>query len=555
MWLIFYIHRIHKFNTTMNSKFLIKLSFFLVFVLSLVSCDDDLSAVGGQVIDTIPGNGFTKEEIEVVAYTERIEKAQINGLPGVLLGRDQDTRFGPRTYNVLSQMSLASYAPTISETAVLKNVIVSIPYFSTVTASTTDSETKVVSTTYKLDSIRNASANLKLAVYYSDYFLADFDENNPEDAKIYFSDGTTILPNIKQKLLGTSEPEAPSASEVIIPENICDGDSAKETRLSPRLQVTLNSPEALTLFADILKKGKDSELSNDNNFKAFFRGILLEVDPSSAALLYLNLADANITINYEEVKDESKTEDCEKFEKKTLVLNFSGNTLNLVDGDFNKSMKAKITSPDTTSGEAALYLKGGGNGSIGVIKLFSETPEILEELKADNVIINNALLRCYVSDQMTAEELKILQSQRLYIYNYKTGQPLDDIFTNPQIGSTNPSASYTNHLGPLLQEGDDYYFDIRITQHVKNLIYNNNDKENPLLGLCVTPNTELPLGRNQLGIFINQNTIKAVENGSDGTSKIPVGAIIDPDGIVLVGNKTTDAKKLKLILTYTQPIN
>ena len=103
--------------------------------------------------------------------------------------------------------------------------------------------------------------------------------------------------------------------------------------------------------------------------------------------------------------------------------------------------------------------------------------------------------------------------------------------------------------------GSDYYFDIKLTQHVRNLIYNNSDKENPLLGLCVTPNTELPLALSNGLAIINQNTIKAVDNGPDGATKIPAGAIIDPDGLTLVGNNTVSTKKLKLILTYTRPIN
>ncbi len=549
----------------MNYKFLIKLPLYLGVTIALISCDDDLSTVGGQVIDTIPGNGFTKEDIAVAAYSERIQKVQINGLPGVLLGTNQD-QFGSRTHSVLTQVGLSSYEQSaVNETAVLDSVVVSIPYFSTVTSATTNEDQQTI-TEYELDSIRNAEQKINLSLIPSNYFLSNFDADNLENNKIYFNDefnneqGVTTIPSLGDPLFTKEIPISAKENTFTVPE--CGETEKAFTKRRPGIELSLEEPNILTFFdTQILKKLGSTELSNQNNFQSFFRGFYIKVDANKTnALAYLPLNLATITLHYSET-DDSQTPECATKINKTVVLNFQGNTLNLVEGTFDPGIAGEIEAQnqDKESGADKIYLKGG-DGSIGVIKLFSETPQLLDELADDNVIINDALLRFYLDDQIQLEQLseeerKAIESQRIFIYNYETGEPLIDFLTNPQLGSVDPGTSFSNHLGLLQEEDGSYYFDIKITQHVKNLIYNNDDGENPLLGLCVTANTELPLVQTQTGIIINQNAIKAVDNGGDGTTKIPEGAIIDPDGLVLVGNKTTDPKKLKLILTYTQPIN
>ncbi len=544
----------------------------------MIGCDDDLSTVGGQVIDTIPGNGFTKENIAVTAYNEVIASVESNRLPGVLLGKNQDDVFGTQTFNVLSQVGLTAYGlPAVDATAVLNSVVITIPYYSSITGVGRDDDQEIT-TTYRLDSVRNPNGKINLSLIPSNFFLGNVDETNLENTKRYFNDefddgtGAIAIPSLGTPLF--SKEIKLSSDELITTTETPEGcENGNTTKGAPAIRVILtqkDDAEALDFFnTNIIQKLGSAELSNENSFQAFFKGFYLKADPSTTdalAYLTLNQADPNvqnrnqasIILNYTET-NESEEDNCLKLVKKNLRLDFKGNVLNLVEGNLKSDVIADIQKQKQDAGSAKIYLKGGP-GVIGVIKLFSETPEVLDELRNNNSILNDALLRFYLDKkmnvaQLSEDALKALISQRIFIYNYETGEPLADFRATPQINTSNPETSNSNHLGLLQKEGDDYFFDVKITQHVKNLIYNNENKENPLLAICVTANVELPLIQTQDGFIVNRNNIKTIDNKTNGSTKIPVGSIIDPDGLVLVGNNTTDAKKLKLVLTYTQPIN
>lgn len=86
----------------------------ILFVLTLVSCEQDLTTIGSDVIG---GKPFTSEKItyDVFAYNKKIEAVQTNKLPVYQLGHYDDPVYGKTEAQITSQVLLTSYNPTFGD--------------------------------------------------------------------------------------------------------------------------------------------------------------------------------------------------------------------------------------------------------------------------------------------------------------------------------------------------------------------------------------------------------------------------------------------------------
>ena len=127
-----------------------------------------------------------------------------------------------------------------------------------------------------------------------------------------------------------------------------------------------------TFWQDLIfNKEGESELSNQNNFEDYFRGIYFKAEATdiNGTLMMLNFSSvANITLYYKSdivVTDAETDTETTTQENASFILNFTGNQVNFFDNNF-------ITIPDgdIINGDEKLYLKGG-EGSMAIINLFS----------------------------------------------------------------------------------------------------------------------------------------------------------------------------------------
>ena len=400
---------------------------------SFIACEEEFTTIGTNVIGSA---NFEVSSIgyDVVTYNKKLNPVQTNGLSSNLLGVYNDPIYGTSRANIVSQLVLNEY--TTGTNIKLDSVVLRIPYFS---ASETDDEGI---TTYSLDSVYgNADATMRLSVYRNNFFLRDFDpDSNFEESQKYYSDGSTSDGNtIPQSELEFEEIAVIddfnlSSEEIVLMELNDEGEMVETQTLEPSLRIVLTDEEDLQYWQEtIFDKMEDTELSNSNNFKDYFRGIFLKLEQTEADsfMVMLNMASssANIQMHYtsisafddededaipdtvdadignDGVTDDDVTDtdgdgiidsadmdedgDGEDDEGKvdinndgfddnsvgvinsSITLNFSGNTVSLYDNDFSMPLQ----DGDQINGDDKLYLKGG-EGSMAIIDLFN--PEDLD---------------------------------------------------------------------------------------------------------------------------------------------------------------------------------
>ena len=403
--------------------------------------------------------------------------------------------------------------------------------------------------TIDIDSIYGDTLTpFKFKVERSTFFLRDLDPNTGfQEAQQYFSsqqfspsfvsdvlfDGDVTISNKEILLLQQDDPET---TEIV--------ESEQFAKLNPGIRVKLD-PDFFQ--ANILDKEGSSELFSQTNFSDFLRGLHLSIDQTNDIMLLLDLSAANIQIfyNYEFF---NSIEGENEIRNSSFTLSFligsqtgalTGNAVNTLNNDLYPT--TILEQLDTGANDASrIYLKGG-SGSYTEIDLFDKdrilSEEIVEQIRAENWIINEANLVFYVDEQAT---IGSISPPRIYLYNAENG----NIIFNPNTDfseSQAPLGQFLNFGGILDEdsaEGANYK--VRITSHINDLIVR--DSTNATLGLVLTPNISLSGVRNA-----------RLTNSEE--ADLPVGNTLTPLGTVLFGSNVEPqdiGKKVKLEIFYTE---
>jgi hypothetical protein len=311
--------------------------------------------------------------------------------------------------------------------------------------------------------------------------------------------------------------------------------------IEPGIRVTLDPG---FFQANILDKEGQPELLSITNFSEFFRGIHLSVTPTTDdILLLLDITKTEISIDYEFDKI---TDDNVVIDEGRYVLNLitgggsasiAGNAVNTF---INEAYPTAITEAmDTGINASRIYLKGGA-GSYAEVKLFDENngEDILNQIKANNWIINEANLVFYVDRTELDNAGTDYEPPRLYLYNAETNRPLYNPATETSVAET-AFGLYLNYNGFLEEtDGKGTKYTVRITDYMNNMVVR--DSANATLGLMLTPD---------IRISGASNTMLAGTLEKD----IPVSETITPLGTILYGsNVPGEDKKLKLEIFYTE---
>lgn len=504
-----------------------------IIVLAFTSCDDDFNSIGGELVggqlDALP-----RYEAGMVAYNKRIEAVQTNNLPAHLFGVYKEPVFGLQTASVLTQLSLSAPAPDFGVEATIDSVVLTLPYFSTRLENNEAGES-----VYRLDSVFGSSP-FKFSVFRSGYYLNDFDPDaNFETRQRYYSDQEGVIENnLVGDAIYVNESFRPSNQEVTYRKKNQEGeyDTISE---SPRMRVKI----PVAFFQDnIINRSGSTELSNNNNFRNYIRGLYFKAEAinedGSMILLDISNPNAGIMIYYTNTVEEDGEE---TQEQNTYNFTFGPNTVNIFSQEFPSAISQEIASSSTPPGAANLFLKGGA-GSMAVIELFEDEAE-LEEIRDNDWLINEANLTFYVNQAIVPGGNT--EPDRVFLYNLDDNTILGDYSQDPTVGAEDPNNSVLTHL-PALVRGEDengIYYKLRITEHIRRVL--NGDIENVKLGLVVTQNVNV----------IGNSAVRPV-NPADGISRIPMGSVITPEGTVLHGNlSTVEDKRPKFNIIYTQTNN
>ncbi|WP_242083972.1 DUF4270 domain-containing protein [Aestuariivivens sediminis] len=546
-------------------KALKPLLIFALMLATFIACDKDFNSIDSDVLGKSNANFNTaKLSIESVrAYNKKLSKIQVNGLNSNLLGVYNDPIFGLTTASIVTQITPTSFNPDFGDNPVIDSVILNIPYFSRQDGVDDDGNATYVMN--KQDSLYgDENSKIVLSIYKNNYFLRSFNPNSQnQEAQNYYSFAENT-PNMAENFIVTENGEVnfdaykgeliysnpdffPSNNPIITKTG--EGDEASLNYAAPALRVKLDEAFWKTNILDV--EGS-SELSNDNNFKNYFRGLYIKAEAiagdGNMILLGLNSTGATITIYY----SKDSTSDSNSRVQSTYAFNFSGIKLNTLTNDYSTAPEPLVDG-NSTEGDQKLYLKGTA-GSMAVIDLFGnaytygeDVPDALVDLRnvfldAENnptKLINEAHLVLVEDQSLTSGEDH--NYDRLYTYDIKNNTKILDYDFDPSENSTSPAFSKLVHLGlrdTLSTNPLTIGYKIRITEHIKNLIYR--DSTNTQLGLVISNNVNYTNNVNLL-------------NSTDDVSRVPAATLLTSRGTVLFGNNTTSDSKLKLELYYSEP--
>jgi len=571
---------------------------FLSFALVFISCDQDFNTIGSDLVGDEHFD-FNTHEAQLKAYSVKTNEVQTNNLPINPLGIYNNPYFGVTKANFVSQLSLATAQPKFGTNVQVENVILYVPYFSSVETNNADG-----SKVYSLQSIygANKESKMKLSVYENGYYLNSYNPNdNFQTQQRFFSDGSTNgnlinFENLKRGhdgngnsvQNGTRLNDSPNAAEndqfffnkseiivyktkfntvtgileyvdandvVLANQNDVSLRVVKE-RLAPGIYLTLNK----TFFKKRILEAGSANLFNNNEFKQYFKGLYFKIEQLSGeegAMAMINFSNAKVNLNYSSVDDGATAGTAAT--SKTLVLNLGtnsgANSVSLQDysysGVYNSGLNASATNPAFGS-DSKLYLKGG-KGSVVYLDVFgsadvlkpvngqlvagtNQIPDELDQLRLNGWLINEAYLEFYI-DKTAMAGANQLEAERLYLFDATNQKPLVDYTFD---ATTNSNTKYNKLIFGGIIERDDTTEKKGIKYKIRITQHINN----------LINSTDTNLNENgRLGLTVTENIAysnnyyyksplsltNAIMSTNDVVEYFPVASIMEQQGIVLHG--------------------
>ena len=534
----------------------------IVILLAFVSCEKDFASFDSEVINSDNAINFSTNSVEysLTTQSEMVNPVQTINLPSFLLGSYNHPQYGRSNSSFVGQMVPSEYNHDFGDNVVLDSVVLTIPYFSR--GIDTSEEGDI---TYEIDSVYGDDP-IKISVYRNNFFFRTFDPFSDFDtSQSYYSNGSLSVEEIidgtqlEGELLFEIDDFTPSAEQINLTEIDTAGNPYVAQRIAPALRFKLNNPNDNFWETNFFENEGNQVLTNEPNFKEFFRGLYIKVESNSnGSIMLLNFASSNtkLTIHYTSDNTnigDSDTGSVDEIEtnQHEYEMNFSGNLINLFDNE----NPIDVGLIDQTNGNENIYLRGG-EGIITTLDLFSGsiTNDNGEEMSEfdhfkqffyDDIsdepirIVNEAYIEFFVNQNFANDD----EPERIYIYNYEQNTALIDYFLDQSVSSLTINAKI-NHLEPLVRDSLDddkgIKYKIRITEHLNNLI------------LRDSTNAKLALG--VISDVASVQNFKILDGSESENKRLASGIILSPKGTILHGNLSADIEKRpKIKIYYTEP--
>jgi len=410
---------------------------------------------------------------------------------------------------------------------------------------------------YEIDSVfGNRTAEFDLKVYELTYYLSTLDPaNNFESSKAYFSDDDFYEQGFYGKTLHDN---SVNLNFDEIPVFYTEDDPATEedelTQVNfyetPRLRVPLDVNFFQRTFINL--EGSE-KFVNQANFNNFFKGLIVRAEnftddlymmldiSNSRIVLEYDYNSYNINGTYNDVSD-----DTIETKKASSVIPLGGVTINIYDHEnFDPKILAEVNTSAKNLPSEKIYLNG--SKFISKLKLFSNDNSVSDELKSfmsKDVLINEANIVLHLDEEMSKSNSKTLP-ERLYIYSYDNGSPIEDYNKDFSIDYTTTSLNMNKFtFGGLLQydsNDNPTSYKFNITNHVSNIV--RNDSLNIDLGLTTMSNID-DVFTLKYGYLPNMKKIL-----------LPSSSLSFPFPVSLFGSSPDQSnlsKRLKLEILYTE---
>ena len=538
------------------------INIFIILLFAVFSCEKDFASFDSEVINSDNAINFSTNSLEynLTTKSEMVNPVQTNNLPSFLLGSYNHPQFGRSNSSFVGQMVPSEYNHDFGDNVVLDSVVLTIPYFSR--GIDTSEEGDI---TYEIDSVYG-NEPIKISVYRNNFFFRTFDPfSNFDTSQSYYSNGSLSVEEIidvaqlEGELLFEIDDFTPSANQINLTQIDTSGNTYVSQRLAPALRFKLNNPNDNFWETNFFENEGNQVLTNEPNFKEFFRGLFIKIESNSeGSIMLLNFASSNTKLTIHYTSDNTNVGDSDtgsiddiETNQHEYVMNFSGNLINLFDNE----NPIDVGLIDQSIGNENIYLKGG-EGIISTLDLFSGsiTDDSGEEISEfdhfkqffyDEVsdepirIINEAYIEFFVNQNFSNDD----EPERIYIYNYEQNTALIDYFLDQSVSSLTINAKI-NHLEPLVRDSLDddkgIKYKIRITEHLNNLILR--DSSNAKLALGV------------ISDVASVQNYKILNDSETEDKRLASGVILSPKGTILHGNLSPEVdKRPKIKIYYTEP--
>lgn len=571
----------------------IKKSVYSIIILSLLSCDRDLNDLGSEVIGE-NHFGMKRIELDIKGFNQKLENPNTTNLSINPLGV-YDNVMGTTIAHYVSQVELSSLVSNIvtPATVVVENVYLEVPYSSTQTDNSTDNPKYLVNNLYPKDVETPTNNKFKLSIFENGY---DLRATNTQGQEIYMNEKAKFLPNLRgtdaagNSVLGgtrlnddattTAENDAFFFNNKFVEDTdyISTETTIPTSKVAPKMKIKLNKNYFKKKIFD-----NTSVLANQDLFKNHFKGLYFHVEEiaDSKSMAILNFSEAKIIIQY---KDEVTTGN---FTKKQYIINVRGISASLQDFSPN-SNPLQSYNPVYNVEAPELFLKGGAGGNMIVLGLNNSANSSNPDLKTllflkenkDNIIINDAYIEYYIDKNyhnygtaFNKDKMLLNNPFRSSLYNLPGERTTLDFQIDNSTNSGNRLLDKTIFGGfvDYNSNTNEYFHRIKVTQHLIDIV-KSNESFNTTLGIVASNDinsfgvgnqiykSKLKNEITNLPTYIENNPSHPLnslnmEQSPAGLRKIvniPISTVLLPVGSKIYGTNSTDAKRMKLVVYYTE---
>lgn len=365
--------------------------FSIVAAISLFSCNKP-SETGSDIVGNNDGNlnVFYTDTFQLTTYSKEVDSMKTNGLTRYLLGSYHDDVFGVTNAAIYTQLRLSSNDIDFGPNPVCDSIVLSLVY----------------------DGI-HADENAQHTIY-----VHELDDDLYIDSNYYHFDER----NVNSTPVGQGSYKFNYEDSVSI-----DGEKAK-----PQLRIKLDNSFAQKIFS----KSGQIELSDNDNFKDFIKGLRISADKINSpggSIGYFNLLDAQSEMRIYYSNDDNDSLNIGFLINNSCAMHSTYDHFDYVDADVD--VQNQILNSDTSLGQQTFYLQ-----SLGGIKGYIKFPNIKDLVDSGIVAINRAEIVIDVDPNSTSSDF--LPNSLALVRINESGT---DVFLDDYIEGT-------NYFGGILED-------------------------------------------------------------------------------------------------------
>lgn len=462
-------------------KKIIKKSIYLGVVATLfsgiISCEKDFTDIGTGVIDN------TKFETDAVTVGVTIENSPLNVIQSdniraeqgqYLLGVFNKADYEKIEASIVSQVAIntglkltdKTYGADTTVISTIDTVYLKLPYQATLESNTSSPD-------FSLDSIiGNPLEAFTLNIYQNDTYLNRLDPSNPSQLNKYYSN--SVFQKVGSELNSDINYQfTPNKNDtlIVVKRRLNDGTEYAKDTIKYAISGTNDTPlpfARIPLKEDAIKqlfldKYESSEFASQEAFNNYFRGLILEATGNEGSLISFNFTPQNanlqpsIEVYYTNtvVKSGNIVIDTIRKNNSFSLAGLRSNTYKMQDRTYPTNNQVVLQGTAGSEGKVTIF--GADSNSNGIA-------DKIEELRAENLLVNDASLTFYINQSADTTALPY----SLYLYKVNS---LNGSTSFSQIKDTYSEGIRT--FNGLLQRDEDgkvEKYTFKLTDYVSDLL-------------------------------------------------------------------------------------